>query len=113
MMMRIRVSACALLMTLCGCAPYKYHPLPVSLPTLARTLEGRSLNDAALRAWMQDAAGFHPPVWPLRSWNLRDLTLAAFYFNPALKVARARVAEADAAIITAGQKPNPSVSAHL
>lgn len=113
MKMRMRVSAYALLLMVCGCAPYKYHPAPVSPPALAHQLEARKLDDAALRAWMQKETGFHPSTWPLRSWNLRDLTLVAFYFNPALKVARARVAEADAAIITAGQKPNPSVSAHL
>jgi outer membrane protein TolC len=38
------------------------------------------------------------------------LTLAAFYFNPALDAARARAAAAEAAMVTAGARPNPTVS---
>lgn len=110
MMMRIRVSACVLLLTLCGCAPYKYHPLPVSPPTLANTLEVRSLDDAGLRAWMKEAAGYDPS-WPLAAWDLKSLTLAAYYFNPQMDVARAQALAADAAVTTAAMKPNPRVSA--
>ena len=110
MMMRIRLSACALLLTLCGCAPYKYHSIPVSPPALANGLEARSLDDAGLRAWMKDAAGYDPP-WPLAAWDLNSLTLAAYYFNPQMDVARAQAASADAAIKTAAMKPNPGVGA--
>jgi outer membrane protein TolC len=46
--------------------------------------------------------------WPPKSWNLEKLSLAALYFNPALDTARARVATADAAIVTAGSRPNPT-----
>lgn len=111
MMMRIRLSACALLLALCGCAPYKYRSIPVSTPTLAGTLEARSLDDAALRAWMKDAAGFEPSAWPLTEWDLRSLTLAAYYFNPQMDVARAQAAAAEATIETAAMKPNPGVGA--
>jgi outer membrane protein TolC len=77
---------------------------------LAHSLETRSLDDPGLRAWMEDAAHYHAASWPLPSWGLRELTLAAWYFNPDLDVARANVAAADAAIATAAMKPNPSVS---
>ena len=110
MMMRIRLSACTLLLTLCGCAPYKYHSIPVSPPILANTLEARSLDDAGLRVWMKDAAGYDPS-WPLSTWDLKALTLAAYYFNPQMDVARAQAASADAAIKTAAMKPNPGVGA--
>ncbi len=46
----------------------------------------------------------------MRDWDLNLLTLAGFYFNPDLDVARANAAAADAAITTAATKPNPSVS---
>ena len=110
MMMRIRLSACTLLLTLCGCAPYKYHSIPVSPPKLAGTLEARSLDDPGLRAWMKDAAGYDPS-WPLATWDLNSLTFAAYYYNPQMDVARARAASADAAIKTAAMKPNPGVGA--
>jgi outer membrane protein TolC len=48
--------------------------------------------------------------WPPKVWGLGTLLLAALYFNPTLESARARVAEAEAAIVTAGARPNPSLS---
>ncbi len=95
---------------LSGCAHYKYHPAPLSPPALSQVLEARSLDDPDLRVWMDHSAGFKPSSWPLREWDLNSLTLAAFYFNPDLDVARANAAAADAAITTAAAKPNPSVS---
>jgi cobalt-zinc-cadmium efflux system outer membrane protein len=38
------------------------------------------------------------------------LSLAALYFNPAMEAARARLAEAEAARVTAGARPNPTLS---
>jgi len=102
--------ACLALASVSGCARYKYHPAPLSPPTLAQSLEARSLDDPDLRVWMDHSAGFKPSSWPMREWDLNSLTLAAFYFNPDLDVARANAAAADAAITTAAAKPNPSVS---
>ena len=92
-----------------GCARYKYHPEPISPPALAATLYQRSLDDPDLRTWMKECAGFEPPSWPLKSWDLNALTLAAYYFSPDLDIARANAAAAGAAITTAGMKPNPTV----
>ena len=96
---------------LAGCAPYKYHAAPVSPAALAQGLYSRSLDDPDLRSWMERNADFQTSVWPLQGWDLHSLTLAAFYFNPDLDVARANVASAEAAIQTAAMKPNPTVSA--
>lgn len=75
-------------------------------------MQERSLSDPALQQFFR-ATGRAGTVWPLSKWDLADLTLAAFYYNPALQVARARVSEAQAAVITAGERPNPSVNADL
>ena len=96
---------------LAGCAVQHYRAAPLSPPATAAALEARSLTNPALRQFFAPAAS--EPSWPPATWDLADLTLAAFYYNPSLQVARARVSEADAAIITAGQKPNPSVSVDL
>lgn len=48
--------------------------------------------------------------WPPQTWDLQTLSIAALYFNPALDVARARVGMADATIVTAGARPNPTLS---
>ncbi|MHB8303594.1 MAG: TolC family protein [Acidobacteriaceae bacterium] len=94
---------------LAGCAPYKYHAAPISSAAVARSLYSRSLDDPDLRSWMKQNADFQTPAWPLQSWNLNSLTLAAYYFNPDLDIARANAASAEAAIQTAAMKPNPSV----
>ncbi|MHB8389330.1 MAG: TolC family protein [Acidobacteriaceae bacterium] len=96
---------------LAGCAPYKYHAAPISPAALAQSLYSRSLDDPDLRSWMKQNADFQTSAWPLKTWNLDSLTLAAYYFNPDLDVARANAASAEAAIQTAAMKPNPTVSA--
>lgn len=97
------------LIFIAGCARYKYHPTPISPPALAATLHHRSLDDLDLRSWMNQCAGYKPLSWPLKTWDLNSLTLAAYYFSPDLDIARTNAAAADAAITTAGMKPNPTV----
>jgi len=93
-----------------GCAMQAYHPAPLAPQAMAAQLETRSLDDAALRVWMRQAADYVAPVWPLTHWDLNSLTLAAYYFNPSLDVARAHAEQANAAVQTAAMKPNPSVT---
>jgi outer membrane protein TolC len=50
---------------------------------------------------------------PMQAWDLDTLTLAAFYFSPELDVARAQAGVSQAAIQTAGQRPNPSLQLPL
>jgi outer membrane protein, heavy metal efflux system len=108
----LKICALCAATALAGCAMQKYHPAPISPPATAASLESRSLTSPSLSHFVA-AAGIHPASWPPAEWNLADLTLAAFHYNASLQVARARVAEADAAIVTAGEKPNPSVSLDL
>ena len=93
-----------------GCAMQAYRSAPLASQATAAQLETRSLDDPALHIWMRQAADYTAPVWPLTHWDLNSLTLAAYYFNPSLDVARAHAAQASAAIQTAAMKPNPSVS---
>lgn len=110
--MKISLAFVLPLLTLAsGCAPYKYHSAAVSPPALAQSLETRNLDDPDLRAWMSQADAFEPPAWPMIEWDLNTLTLAAYYFNTDMDMARANAAIADAAIKTAAMKPNPSVGA--
>jgi outer membrane protein TolC len=59
-----------------------------------------------LRQFVETALG-HPVAWPPKGCDLRFLTLAAFYFNPELAVARAQLETAKAGIQTARMRPNP------
>lgn len=112
-----RLLSCAYvsLIAISGCAVHRRATL--SMPrgaalaaSQAHTLETRNLDDPQLREWMRSSSGIHPASWPLADWDLSALTLAAYYFNPEMDVARANAAVADAAIITAAMKPNPSIS---
>lgn len=100
---------CASLGMLTGCVRYKYQPAPISPPASARVLESRSLDDPGLRSWMEQNESVKEARWPRETWELNALTLAAFYYHPALDAARINITAADAAIKTAGMKPNPTV----
>lgn len=98
---------------LCGCAFQKYHPAPISPLETAAALQARTLADPGLRQFMAGNSQPPPPAWPLPHWSLRELTLAAFYFNASLQVARARISQAEAAVVTASVRPNPGTSADV
>ncbi len=50
---------------------------------------------------------------PIQSWGLNELTNCALFFNPALDVAKAKWAAAQAAINTANQRPTATISGKL
>lgn len=92
---------------LAGCVAYR--PKPIDAPEVEAGFRARTLSDPGLRAYVEanrpaEAGPFPPPTW-----DLATLTLVAFYYQPALDLARARVGLAEAGIVTAGARPNPSV----
>ena len=92
-------------MLLAGCA--MFHSQPVSPEKTAATFDARSLADENLRAFLE--TNHVTGNWPRDSWDLNALTLAAFYYQPALAEARAQWAAVEATKITAGERPNPTV----
>lgn len=94
---------------LSGCAGYQ--PQPIVPSALMQSFQARTLDDPALLRYIAahgDASGRPPDTW-----DLDTLTLAAFYFSPELDVARAQASVSEAAIRTAGQRPNPSLQLPL
>jgi outer membrane protein TolC len=93
-----------LLATSVGCVHYRPKPMnPVQ--TLA-SFESRTTNDPGLRSFLA-ANNVHLSDPP--KWDLRALTLVAFYFHPDLDEARAAAEISRGAVLTAGQRPNPQV----
>ncbi len=92
-----------------GCAHYVSRPIEPA--RTATELSARSLADEGLHRFIARADPGAPLPWPAPRWDLAHLTLAAYYFQPGLAVARAQWDVATAGTITAGQRPNPSVSA--
>ena len=98
------LASCLALLLLAGCATKKYHPAPISPVVSAEALDTRSLSDPALLRFLQR----HLPAVPKVS-DPAALTLTAIYYSPELGVARASLKNAEAAIITAGARPNPTL----
>ena len=85
-----------------------FQPKPLSAGTSITGFEARSLEAPGLRAFL---AANHVAA-PARDtpWSLTALTLTAVHYQPALAEARQRLLAAQAARITAGERPNPSLS---
>ena len=91
---------------LSGCATFQ--PRPISPAGSLGAYESRSLGNPGLVKFLVA----NHVAWPGsgQSWDLKALTLAAFYYQPALAYARAQLLSAQAARITARARPNPSLS---
>lgn len=94
---------------LSGCAMQSYQARPLDPAKLAQSYEARTLDSAALRQFIQTSLGQDVSPWPPKSWSLKTLILAAFYYSPDLDVARAKWGTAKAGTVTAAQRPNPTL----
>lgn len=88
-----------------GCIAYK--PKPITAAAVMGDFEARRLDAPDLKDFLQARQGVKE--WPPLTWDLHALTLAAFYYNPDLDVARAQWGTAQAGRITAGESPNPTL----
>lgn len=102
---------------LSACASYR--PAPISSEQSGQAIEARSLEDPALNQFLGAAlapqndpgAGAQPAQ--RTTWDLARLTLAALYYQPDFELTRVRLESARAAVVTAGQIPNPTLSLGL
>lgn len=93
---------------LAGCAARRYRSAPIVPAETASRLQARNLGDPGLRTFLEKN-GHTFIAWPPTPWNLEMLSLAALYFNPTLDAARGRLLGAQAAVMSAGARPNPSL----
>ena len=86
----------------------RYHPKPVAPAKVMEDFEARRLDAPELKDFLlrnQDIKD-----WPPAAWDLKALTLAAFYYHPDMDIARAEWGVARAGRITAGERPNPTLN---
>ncbi|EGW22605.1 TolC family protein [Methylobacter tundripaludum] len=94
-------------LSLTGCARFEDRPLnPVDS---AARIEARALSSVGLRDYI-DSVLANKTGQPPKAWDIDRLTLAAIYYHPDLALARAQAETMDAAITTAGQRPNPNIT---
>ena len=91
---------------LSACVPFQ--PKPLSAAGSIASFESRSLETPGLRSFLQANEVAAPA--PDTAWSLEALTLTSVYYQPALAEARERLLAAQAARITAAERPNPSLS---
>ncbi len=104
---RVHVLVCAgVAAAAVGCI--HYHPQPISPSESLAAFSARTLDDPSLLRFLE--ANGEAGAQPGGSWDLARLTLAAFYFSPDLAVARAELASARAAAVSAGARENPLVA---
>jgi outer membrane protein TolC len=90
---------------LAGCTTY--HAQPIAPTQFARQFEQRSLASEDLHAYLAREMSHDIAPWPPARWNREMLTLAAFYYSPALDIARAQWGTSKAGVDVAGAIPNP------
>lgn len=73
-------------------SPLKFSP---------KDYESRSLSNPNLQKFMDDVFGNEIKDLPNNLWNLKELTLAAFYYHPDLDLARAQYATSYSRVIRA------------
>jgi outer membrane protein TolC len=89
----------------------RYNARPINPQVLENQFRSRSFADAGLREFVQRQCGKPALAWPPTELDLSSLTYVAFYFSPAIGVARAQVKSTEAAVLSARQRINPSVAA--
>lgn len=89
-----------------GCA--HFHDQPLSAEKSGADFSARTLTDAGLKAYLE--ANRVTGEWPRAAWDFNSLSLAAYYYQPSLDVARAKWAVVTAGKTTAGERPNPTLS---
>ncbi len=105
----VRAALAASIAVLCGCASYEARPLVPSEELAA--LGRRGLSGFTVERWRPgerepSAAG---PFDPSDGLDGTEVVAVALTLNPALRAARARRGESEAALIQAGLWPNPEV----
>lgn len=85
-----------------ACSSLPYSPRPLDPGATAPEYARRSGNDDGLKRFAL-ANGYSESAWPPGEWGLRELTLAALYFHPDMRIARARARVARAELSAVSQ----------
>ena len=96
-----------MMLALGGCA--SYQPRPLDPEQVARRFERRTIANPGVCAYLGSNLAARPSACPPARWDLAALTLVGFYYSPDIAVADTQVQSAEAAIVTAGARPNPVV----
>jgi cobalt-zinc-cadmium efflux system outer membrane protein len=101
--------ACAVvLLCVAGCATYKYAPEPLDAVRVEQEFSARNLDDTGLGDFVKSYQDPSLP-WPPADWDLQDLALTAWYFQPDLQVVIAKYHKAKVHEAMVNERINPGV----
>jgi len=106
--MGLRITA-FIFLSVCTMSCATYRPASVAPAETAHQFAARTLASGDLCRYLSANLTAPLPACPPARWDLASLTLAGFFYSPDLAVAEAKLNVAEAAIITAGQRPNPTI----
>jgi outer membrane protein, heavy metal efflux system len=106
--MSARVTA-VIFLSVCTLSCATYRPAPLEPAETAHEFAARKLAGRDLCRYLTANLASPLPTCPPARWELPSLTLAAFFYSPDFAVAEAQLKVAEATIITAGQRPNPTI----
>lgn len=91
-----------------GCGFQDYIAKPLNTVEIAEKFARRHVNDQQFHEYLI-ANGYSQEQLPIQKWHADELVHCALFYNPNLDVARAQWRSAEAARLTAAQRPLPNL----
>lgn len=95
-----------------SCGFQEYIAKPIDTVAVAQKVNSKRSDDSRFNQYLL-ANGYSPEQLPVQKWGLDELTYCALFFHPSLDVARAQWHAAEAAKLSAGERPKPTISGSL
>lgn len=92
-----------------GCQFQSYQAKPIEPQKVSEVFAQRAITEQRFQQFLI-AQGYSQDELPLKSWDLKALTLCAHYFHPSLNVARAQWKAAQISEKHAAEKPLPTIN---
>jgi len=99
-------------MMLGSCGFQEYIAKPIDTAAVAQKVNSKRPDDSRFNQYLL-TNGYSPEQLPVQKWGLDELTYCALFFHPSLDVARAQWRAAEAAKLSAGERPKPTISGSL
>ncbi|MFZ3087036.1 MAG: TolC family protein, partial [Methylotenera sp.] len=93
---------------LVACGFQQYVAKPIDASAVAHKIDNRRPDDSQFHQFLI-SNGYSPDQLPIQQWGLDELIYCALFFHPSLDVARAQWRAAEAAKLTAAEKPKPTI----
>lgn len=108
----IKFATLLLLLSLFACTNHKYEAQPLDPEKNYHSIVEQDLDSEEFKVFLE-MNNYSTRAWPIQRFGLEELSLAALFFNPALKSSLAELAVYDANTGIAQQRQNPGISVPL